>query len=180
MRKEIMVMRKNMSWVLMMFLCHSCIPRLIGQVNEEYFGDRCVGHWEGTMYLCSEGKINDSLRVKFEVEKMMDGKSWKWKTTYSAKSDEITKDYILRLVDDRSGSYVIDEGDGIMLNSFSFGNRLYSTFSVGDQLLTANYQLDKEILFFEVTSGKKGQATGDGTIFNYSVEHIQKVAFRRT
>ena len=151
-----------------------------GQEPADYFGDRCTGTWEGTMYLSEGGKIKDSLTVTFEVKKKEEAKAWTWRTTYSGRPEKIVKDYVLKLVDASSGSYVIDEGDGILLNCYLFGQRLFSTFSVGDNLLTANYQLSKDGLYFEVTSSRREESTGDGSIYNYSVLHVQNVLLTRS
>lgn len=152
---------------------------ITAQNDQEYFGDRCVGTWSGTMYLSNAGQLTDSLEVVLEIQPLDDSKTWKWKTSYEAKPERIVKDYTLILVDAGKGQYVIDEGDGIKLDCYHYDQKLYSTFSVNESLLTAIYEINGDSLLFEVTSGKRMEATGDGSIFNYSVQHVQKVVFQR-
>ena len=156
--------------------------RIISYTQEVniYFADRCEGTWQGMMYMYHQNSNRDSLNVSLEVERLPQENSWKWKTSYEAKPEKIIKDYTLILVDAEKGRYIIDEGDGIKLDCYQYDQKLYSTFSVNESLLTATYEIRADSLLFEVTSGERGEATGDSTIFNYSVQHVQKVVFQRT
>lgn len=127
----------------------------------------------------NDGILSDSVAVLFEVSKIENEDNWIWRTTYQTAAKEIIKDYILKLEDAEKGQYIIDEKDGILLNCFQVENKLFSIFSVGENLLTAIYQITDEQIIFEVTSGKKEQATGDGTISNYSINHLQKVVLKK-
>ncbi|MCB0686346.1 MAG: hypothetical protein KDC53_07470 [Saprospiraceae bacterium] len=152
---------------------------ITAQNSQKYFGDHCVGNWKGTMLMYNDGILSDSVAVLFEVSKIENEDNWIWRTTYQTAAKEIIKDYILKLEDAEKGQYIIDEKDGILLNCFQVENKLFSIFSVGENLLTAIYQITDEQIIFEVTSGKKEQATGDGTISNYSINHLQKVVLKK-
>lgn len=165
---------------LLLSLCLSLFTGLISAQNDQkYFGDRCEGYWTGTLYLSNAGQLTDSLDVVLEIQALANSNTWKWKTSYEAKPERIVKDYTLVLIDAGQGKYMIDEGDGIKLDCYQYDQKLYSTFSVNESLLTAIYEIKGDSLLFEVTSGKRTEATGDGTIFNYSVQHVQKVLFQR-
>jgi hypothetical protein len=140
---------------------------------------QCAGNWAGTMLIYQEGIISDSIPVTLEVEANEAVNTWKWKTVYHRKGDPVIKDYTLKLAEPQQNRYIIDEGDGIELDSYLSGNKLYSVFTVEDNLLTASYELLNDVIAFEVTSGRKDKATGDGSISNYSVRQVQKVLFRR-
>lgn len=146
---------------------------------QNYFGDLCSGNWSGMMHLYKKGQITDSIPVTIEIKKINPDNSWKWKTSYNTNADKIVKDYTLKLIDTITGHYIIDEGNGIELSCYQFEHKLYSTFEVGGKILTANYELNQDTLFFEVTSSTKQQVTSDGSVANYTIEHLQKVKFRK-
>ena len=77
---------------------------------------------------------------------------WIWKTSYFGKdnSEPIIKDYTLVERDSLSGTYVIDEGDGIELLNYVFGDKMFCVFSYKRTLLTASYELVGDKLIFEV------------------------------
>ena len=91
----------------------------------------------------------------------------------------MTKDYKLVLKDEQTGTYVTDEGNGIELSDYLFGNKLYSVFETQGILLTSSYELRADELIFEVTSGKKlEEGTGSG-VGLFSVLNVQRVILRK-
>lgn len=144
------------------------------------FPDRCIGTWTGTMFIYRQGTLQDSVAVMLTVAKHSDAGAWTWKTEYLSKTRPMTKDYILRVRDEKKGLYITDEGGGIELTDHLFGNKLYSAFETHDVLLTSTYELINDRLIFEVCSGKKPAiATPAPEVINYPVSNLQRVVFRR-
>lgn len=150
-------------------------PRLA--VAQKDFAERCSGTWKGTMQIYAHGQLKDSVRVQLTVASRPDN-SWTWKTEYLSDKRPMVKDYILRLSDSTKQVYITDEGDGIQLYDYRFGNKLYSVFETEGILLTSSYELREKELIFEVSSGKKQPAAGKEVI-NYSVDFLQRVVFYR-
>ncbi len=149
----------------------------LGQTS---FPDRCVGTWTGTMYIYRQGVLQDSVTVVLTVSRQTDIGSWTWKTEYLSKTRPMTKDYVLRVKDEKKGIYITDEGGGIELNDYLFGNKLYSAFETHDVLLTSSYELIGDQLIFEVCSGKKPPITTPvPEVIHYPVSNLQRVVFRR-
>lgn len=147
---------------------------------QQPFPERCLGVWEGMMYMHKGGTIDDSVAVTFTVAALDDPKAWTWKMAYKSAQIDAVKDYVLRLEDPEKGIYLTDEGDGIILYDYLFGDKLYSVFSVKDQVLTASYELRGDVLVFEVTAGKQmGEAKGEYEIATFSVDVLQRVELRR-
>ncbi|SOD91764.1 hypothetical protein [Spirosoma fluviale] len=90
----------------------------------------------------------------------------------------VVKDYTLRLKDAAKHEYVTDEGDGVVLADYLFGNKLYSVFETQGIVLTSTYELIGDKLIFEVTSGRKQAEPSQGVI-NYSVDNLQRVVFKK-
>lgn len=145
---------------------------------QQLFGDACLGTWTGTMYIYSQGSLKDSVPVRLTVTKTGQSDAWTWKTEYHSPKQPVVKDYILRLRDAAKGQYVTDEGGGLELTDYLFGNKLYSVFETQNITLTSTYELRGDELIFEVTSGRK-QLAGSQEVSTFSVNNLQRVVFRR-
>ncbi len=144
---------------------------------QENFANKCVGKWEGMMYIYGKGQLRDSVPVELLVQKTNLDTVWKWKTSYLSKTMPAVKDYNLILKDVKSQTYATDEGGGIELMDYQFNNKLYSVFETHGVMLTSSYELLGNQLIFEVSSGKKLDDKKDVT--NYSVLNLQRVVFKR-
>ena len=146
---------------------------------QQMFPDKCVGNWEGTMYIFQKGTLRDSVHVKFTVERKEHNK-WSWKTEYLSEKFPMTKDYQLILDDSTGFRFKVDEGEGIALYDYLFENKLYSVFETHEIMLTSTYELTKEgDLVFEVTSGKPMIGQSSDEIKNYTVQSLQRVVLHR-
>jgi hypothetical protein len=143
------------------------------------FGDKCIGLWEGTMYLYGKGQLRDSVLVQLSVQKTASPNTWSWKTSYLSKTQPMVKDYKLVLKDATTNTYVTDEGDGIVLKDYLFNNKLYNVFETQGIFLTSSYELIGDQLIFEVSSGKKLEEENKA-VTNYSVTSLQRVVFKKS
>lgn len=137
-----------------------------------------VGKWSGKMLIYAQGATKDSLDVEMTINPAEEPNSWRWKTVYLSPKNPITKDYPLKTADATKGHYWLDEGDGIVLDAYLLGNKLFHLFGVSGLYLTATYELQGETLVFEVTSGKWLNSTGND-VTNYSVLNLQRSLLRR-
>ena len=158
---------------VIILLCFSC-SKLYAQEN---FADKCIGKWEGIMYIYGKGQLRDSLPVELDVQKTNKSDTWLWKTTYLSKTMPAVKDYKLVLKDAVTQTYATDEGNGIELMDYYFNNKLYSIFETHGVMLTSSYELQGNQLIFEVSSGKKIDENKE--VNNYSVLNLQRVIFKR-
>lgn len=145
--------------------------------SQDFFPNRCLGQWQGTMHIYFAGQLRDSVPVRFTVAPI-DSVSWTWRMEYLSEKLPMTKDYILKIKDKQRQVYVTDEGDGIELTDYLFGNKLYSIFETGGILLTASYELRGEELIFEVTSGKKSDSPA-ADVQSHPVSSVQRAVLRR-
>lgn len=144
------------------------------------FPEKCIGVWQGMMHIYNQGIIRDSVKVKFTVAKTAEANAWTWKMEYLSEKMPMVKDYVLKLKDKEKGIFSTDEGGGLELMDYQFGNKLYSVFEVSGILLTACYELmDKNRLVFEVTSSKKGESPVKD-VTNFSVTSVQRVLLRKS
>lgn len=133
-----------------------------------------VGMWQGKMSIYAAGNLIDtSVTVTFEIGQINDS-LWQWKKTYdSSKYSQVVKDYKLQYI--AHNEYVIDEGDGILLNSYLFENSLISNFRIKKSFFTSLYMFNDNSIVFEVSSGKKIKKNKG--INSYSTDIIQRIHF---
>lgn len=144
--------------------------------SQTLFPDQCIGKWTGMMQIWQRGELRDSVKVEFTVARITDS-SWQWRMDYLSAARPLTKDYVLRKKS--ATRFVTDEGDGIQLDEFVFGNKMYCLFKVGGGTLTASYELlGNGQLLFEVTSAGAPTPTGSG-VENFPVTSIQKALLTR-
>lgn len=144
---------------------------------QKSFPEKCLGIWKGQMLIYKDGVIKDSVKVVLDVTKSEEKHTFGWKTSYLSEKAPLVKDYHMRLSETGKNIYILDEGDGVELQDYLFGNKLYSVFETNDILLTSSYELIDDKLIFEVTSGRKTE-TSEG-VRNYSVNYLQRVIFKR-
>lgn len=164
-------MKKLISLITLMIIT-------LSMIHAQSFPDKCMGTWNGIMHMYSRGTLKDSVKVILTVAKTNQPNEWSWKTEYVSAKFPMTKDYVLRLKDAEKNTYVTDEKNGIELMDYLIGNKLYSIFETQEIFLTSSYELSDDELIFEVTSGKK-LGTKDQPVINYSVDHLQRVVFKR-
>lgn len=117
-------------------------------------GDSWLGIWQGELNIESSPLgLRNSIPMELHVSKTDSQGIWNWRIIYrdSAKDD---RKYLLKLVDQTAGKYIIDETDGILLEAGLFRNKLISRFEVMDALLEISYTLDEDKIYFEVSSSK--------------------------
>lgn len=165
-------MNKIKALLLCLFFAH------IAHSQNNNFPESWEGLWNGTMFIYSKGVLKDSVETKLTIAKTQDAKIWTWKTEYLSPKMPMVKDYTFRLKDASKNLYVTDEGNGLELSDYLFGNKLYSVFETEGYLLTATYEMLGENLIFEVTSGKKDITTAQN-INVFSVDNIQRVVYKR-
>lgn len=139
------------------------------------FVTQCEGVWTGTMDIYSNGTlVPNGPKVNFTVTPILKDSTWTWRTNYdSPKYGVISKDYILKSKDPKKGQYILDEGDGIILDYQLSGTKMYSVFEVEDIVLAATYELRNDQLIFEVYSSPKSQDTTE--VLSHRVQNVQRV-----
>jgi len=145
---------------------------------QESFPDQCIGEWKGVMKIYGQGMLKDSLPVSMTITSITDTMAWKWKTIYRSPQGEIVKDYTLFPGEAYINEYILDEKNGIFLNAYVHGNKMYSNFEVQGSYLSSVYELKDDALIFEIIFGKDKGLTGND-ITNFSVDGLQRSVLHR-
>ena len=141
------------------------------------FPEKCLGIWDGVMFIFNEGLLRDSVQVRFTAAKTEEGGVYIWKTAYLSPTRPMVKDYKLVVRDLSKGQYILDEGDGVEVMHYVVQNKMYSLFQVDDIYLTSSTEFLENQLIFEVTSGRQLNASDE--VKNYSFANIQRVVLKK-
>lgn len=168
-----------MTRTITVLLCVTCFL-LTGATKvdaQTYFPDRITGIWQGYLQLWSNGSKKDSVQVILTVAPKKD-QTWQWKMEYLSEKTPMTKDYIMRLKDKDKNIFITDEGGGVELEDYVFGNKLFSLFETQDFWLTSTQELKDGKLIFEVTAGKASRKL-EKEVTNYAVTSMQRAVLTR-
>ena len=146
-------------------------------IENPIFPEKCLGVWEGMMYIYSFNTLRDSVKVRFTAAETETSGTYTWKKEYLSPTRPMVKDYKLVIDDLGKGRYILDEGDGVKLVEYNVGNKLYSLFQVDGIYLTSSTELVGDKLIFEVTSGREDNEIKG--IKNYSYTNVQRVVLQR-
>lgn len=159
-------------------ICLIILQFLSISVYSQSFPEKCSGIWSGKMYIFNQGKVADSVDIRLTIEKS-DKNNYIWKTEYLSPKYPLVKDYLMKLPQDGSNKFMLDEGDGIVLVGYLFGNKMYFVFETSGILLTSSYELINDQLVFEVSSGSKIEESETKEVMNYTVKNIQRVVLQK-
>ena len=145
--------------------------------SQDLLPDRMTGDWHGYLQIWAAGEKKDSVRVRLSIKS--NGKeTWQWRMEYFSEKNPAVKDYIIRVKDKAKQVYITDEGGGIELEDYAFGDKMYSLFETNGYWLTSTQELKNGKLVFEVTSGKKSNTLPEG-ITNYTVSSMQQAVLTK-
>ena len=151
---------------------------------QEPFTKKSLGVWKGQMHMFAKGFLYDSIEVKLFVKETADSSTVTWRKEYYDKDTTRVKDYKLRhepysKPNPKRNIYTLDEGDGIELPIYRFGNKLYSVFDTEGIMLTSSYQFQNDsTLIFEVSSGEKIEGSSS-EVNSYTIDYLQRIVFHK-
>lgn len=165
-------MLRNYFFLLLIFLTGT-----FTSAAQQTFPEKCMGNWEGTLYIYQQGQLRDSVPVQLEVSPTADPVAFTWKTTYQSEDHPMVKDYTMVIDTSAANTYIMKEEENVELFMYSFDNKLYSLFETESTMLSSSYEIRKDTLYFEVNSAST-QATGP-LVTSFNIGYLQKVRFVR-
>ncbi len=147
------------------------------KAQQPVFPAAWVGTWKGQLETASTNPNAPGLGtvdVVMEIAPISGTKDYTWKTTYNGAIGTIVKDYKL-LADSVVNHYKLDEGDGIILDSYWLGNKLFSVFEVGDMTFFSYYEMQGKKLVSEISFGPSKPVRTSGSADGGMVDEASKV-----
>lgn len=118
------------------------------------------GSYEGLMIMGNTTRPNDSVKVTFEFTPLEIDSTWTYRMTYlSDKFGTIVKDYQLTRVGDSKVDFLLDEGDGIIIEMSLMNDCFYSMFEVMDNSYSTSLRKSGNSIQFDLFSSKMNEGT---------------------
>jgi hypothetical protein len=165
---------------LMLFVC---IVSSAQQQNN--FPANFIGNWKGTLQWMVAGKPAQTFTMQLRIQPADTTGQYTWQIIYGDDNKD-NRPYILKSIDTAKGHWVVDERDGILLDSYLHGNCLHGAFTVQGNTIVDNYCADGDTMQVEFFSIKLADKTpsGKGTdatpyVDSYRVSSYQKGVLKR-
>lgn len=144
-----------------------------------------VGDWQGQLQWMVAGKPTQTLTMQLHVQPADSANTYTWQIIYGDKATD-NRPYLLQPIDTAKGHWVIDEGNGIILDSYVNGYALQTAFTVQGNTIVNNYRVENgnlQVEFFSIKLNDKktsGQGTEDVPLVDsYKVTSYQAGTLRK-
>ena len=138
------------------------------------------GVWKGACVLVRGGKTAMEFPMELHVEKR-EG-HWTWKVVYGAGAQRQVRPYELRATGE---NWVIDEKNGIVIDSYFENGRLHSRFDVMESSIQATYrrrgdELDVSLVTFDAKPVRRsGGQDRIPKVAAYELRAVQRGTLKR-
>ncbi len=134
-----------------------------------------VGRWVGEMSVTGVPGT-DKVGVELDIQPRGQGK-YSWSLRYQGQPE---RPYELLPVDPSRGHYLVDEKNGILIDSYYQDGVLISQFEVGRNRITARYELEGDQLKLEMQSfGKKPVRESAHGVSAFPLGSLQRATLRK-
>lgn len=104
-----------------------------------------IGHWKGELEWRVAGKAPKTFAMELLVKPADSPGHYSWLIRYGSEGND-QRPYLLKPVDSANGHWVIDEQNGIVLDSYLLGNSLHGAFTVQNNTIIDRYSLQGDSL----------------------------------
>lgn len=124
-----------------------------------------LGQWKGKLQWMVAGKPTKEFSMQLIIQPADTVGQYTWQIIYGDSGKVDNRPYLLKPVDTAKGYWVIDERDGIVLDSYLHGNSLHGAFTVTGNTIVDNYTVNGDemnVEFFSIKLDQKN-TSGKGT-----------------
>lgn len=123
-----------------------------------------IGNWKGKMQWMVAGKPSQAFSMQLRIQPADTAGQYTWQIIYGDDNKD-NRPYILKPIDTAKGHWIVDENDGILLDSYVHGNSVHGAFTVQGNTIVDNYKVENGkmyVEFFSIKLADKKQS-GKGT-----------------
>lgn len=134
------------------------------KTNPTTFPYTFIGNWKGKMQWMVAGKPSQTFSMQLRIQPADTAGQYTWQIIYGDDNKD-NRPYILKPVDTAKGHWIVDENDGILLDSYVHGNAVHGAFTVQGNTIVDNYKVENGkmyVEFFSIKLADKKQS-GKGT-----------------
>lgn len=140
---------KNIITVILIILANISIA----QEHHIFVENDWIGKWKGILNILYPSKVQE-VPMLLEISKTEIPGKYKWFTKYGDGTSSLSKEYYMFMKDESKGSWLLDEGNSILIDMYYTNFCFYSLFEVQNTILNSYYRLESGKLYFEVLSAK--------------------------
>lgn len=132
--------------------------------RDDTFPASFIGNWKGQLQWMVNGKPTQTFTMQLRIQPTDSVNKYTWQIIYGDDNKD-NRPYILKPLDTSKGHWIIDENDGIILDSFVHGNAIHGAFTVKGNTIVDNYKVENGkmyVEFFSIKLSDKKQS-GKGT-----------------
>ncbi len=153
--------------------------------NELHFPDAYFGIYSGDLIIHSKNGIKN-YPMEFHLLPTDSTGIYNYMIVYGKDDNRQERKYTLKEKNKSTGSYILDENNGILLDCKVIENKMYFLFEVMDNLLTTFVTFKKNHLIFEIvvintkkksTSGGQDEAIPE--VISYPISVVQKAILNK-
>lgn len=155
---------KQITAIVLFFLLYAVSKAQQGTVCTTAFPKCFIGNWKGTLQWIVTGKPVQTFTMQLNILPADTAGQYTWQIIYGDDNKD-NRPYILKPVDSARGHWVVDEKDGIVLDSYVHGTCIQGAFTVHENTIIDNYCIENgklKVEFFSIKLDDKKQS-GKGT-----------------
>jgi hypothetical protein len=169
---------KKVLFIIAIIFCSTVIAQK--KIVNKAFPQNFVGHWKGTLQWYSKGKFKQSFTMQLIIKPIDSTNNYTWQIIYGDDKKD-NRPYILKSIDTATGHWIVDENDGIKIDTYIFGNTATSTFTVNNTTIVDTYIVNgnnMDVQFLTVLLNDKNK-TGQGSTEHPFVESYKVAAYQK-
>ena len=128
------------------------------------FPQSFTGNWKGKLQWMVSGKPTQIFTMQLRIQPADTAGQYTWQIIYGDDNKD-NRPYLLKPLDTAKGHWIVDERDGIILDSYVHGDALHGAFTVQGNTIVDNYKVEGDkmyVEFFSIRLADKKQS-GKGT-----------------
>jgi hypothetical protein len=149
----------NMKKVLFVILL--VVINMIGfSQGKNTFPQNFIGKWKGKLEWRVAGKPTQTFTMQLNILPTDTANQYTWQIIYGDNGKD-NRPYLLKPIDTAKGHWIVDEIDGIILDSYVHGNCLHGAFTVQGNTIVDNYCVTgnkMNVEFFSIKLADKKQS----------------------
>lgn len=149
--------------------------------QEQGFPKSWTGNWKGELRWFKAGQTEpQTVQMELRIHPTDSAGTYTWQLIYGEGGQD-NRPYLLVPKDPKTGHWVVDERNGIVLDQFLIGNKLCGAFTVQNSTLVNSYQIEKGqlIVEFYTMAAKPLVTTGLGTEESPKVDSYRLSAYQK-
>ena len=137
---------------------------ILVHAQDPVFPKSFIGNWKGKLQWFVAGKPVQEFTMQLRIQPTDSARQYTWQIDYGDDNKD-NRPYLLKPIDTSKGHWIVDERDGIILDSYVHGNCIHGAFTVQGNTIVDNYCIENgkmKVEFFNVKLTDKNQS-GKGT-----------------